>query len=386
MICIRLRIIVVSKDDGSVSATAKFDRTGVLLLFEEILLVDRQHDDMASQHIDTNSSLMLKGCKKCKKIALSGPKCCVCGIVSHNSCASSLKNVRFVDLSTIVCCETNCIPSDLDTTFSGAKGTDFLDAKEVFYLKEIITNKDIIIKNQVDLICSLKNQIELLNSMLHPSVVNKPLPSMKEDVHTVPNKNINRGNSSLHVNKINTVEKFVDGQKPKVSKKTRNVEIYDNKVANANQQTSGISGVAVSNAISLAVANAKCEELIHLTDESSEVPFNKVVSKRKIKRQNKPIIGSNENLTTKIVTNKSFLHVYNLHPDFKPDELSVILKPKFPEVICDKINSRYPQYYSSFKVTIDACNFESAFNPDLWPKGAKINQFFHQRTRSAQEK
>lgn len=81
----------------------------------------------------------------------------------------------------------------------------------------------------------------------------------------------------------------------------------------------------------------------------------------------------------KAMKRQSFFHVYKIHPDTTVEELTTLLKPIFPEVVCDKLNSMYPNYYASFKVTLDESNLQKAMDPSSWPKGAWVNRFFHKR-------
>lgn len=60
-------------------------------------------------------------------------------------------------------------------------------------------------------------------------------------------------------------------------------------------------------------------------------------------------------------------------------EVKDYLRMKFPEVEVEKMESRFPKLYSSFKITIDETNIDEAMNPELWPEGAMVNRFFHQR-------
>nr|CAI5847901.1 unnamed protein product [Callosobruchus analis] len=59
-----------------------------------------------------------------------------------------------------------------------------------------------------------------------------------------------------------------------------------------------------------------------------------------------------------------------------------MIKTNFPEASVEQIQSKYPEEYSSFKVTIFQSNFTQALNVNKWPKNTIINCFF-QRKRDA---
>ncbi|KAG8256097.1 hypothetical protein J6590_076838 [Homalodisca vitripennis] len=48
----------------------------------------------------------------------------------------------------------------------------------------------------------------------------------------------------------------------------------------------------------------------------------------------------------------------------------------FTDVSVEKLTSRYPEVYSSFKVGLPSSSIEEAFSPQFWPKGTFVNKFF----------
>lgn len=70
------------------------------------------------------------------------------------------------------------------------------------------------------------------------------------------------------------------------------------------------------------------------------------------------------------------LHVYNL--DHKPTtaELMEYIKLKnINDVQCEALKSKYPERYSSFKVSFPSKFFEQVNTPDFWPQDACVNRF-----------
>ncbi|KAG5884575.1 hypothetical protein JTB14_015416 [Gonioctena quinquepunctata] len=111
------------------------------------------------------------GCEKCKNVAESGLKCINCGVFSHVSCLKHLKNIIYINESSVKCCEMvlsevgineNNHSDDLDLSFGSAiDNSSDSSKKEIHYLK-IIRQKDKLIENQNFTLKALCDQIDLL--------------------------------------------------------------------------------------------------------------------------------------------------------------------------------------------------------------------------------
>lgn len=73
------------------------------------------------------------------------------------------------------------------------------------------------------------------------------------------------------------------------------------------------------------------------------------------------------------------LHVYRLDPETTVENLIHYLKPSFPEVLCEKLNSKHPESYSSFKVNLYEEHLEQALDPNLWPRNCCVRRFLYMR-------
>ncbi|KAG5882472.1 hypothetical protein JTB14_014186 [Gonioctena quinquepunctata] len=103
------------------------------------------------------------GCKECKTVAKRGLKCLSCGILPHVSCLKYLKNK---DDSTVKCCESvnsEVNTDDLDVSFESTEDFNISDSseREIYYLKLIIKQKDLVFDNQQITTRSLSVQIDL---------------------------------------------------------------------------------------------------------------------------------------------------------------------------------------------------------------------------------
>lgn len=78
----------------------------------------------------------------------------------------------------------------------------------------------------------------------------------------------------------------------------------------------------------------------------------------------------------RVAPKKSFIYVSRFAPDTPAENVKGIIQDVCPEVECETVRSGRPEYYSSFKLTVNAGNREVAMNPEKWPAGIFINRFF----------
>lgn len=137
-------------------------------------------------------------------------------------------------------------------------------------------------------------------------------------------------------------------------------------------------------------SNAVSEEIANNTasagDDQPHRPEDewKTVTSKRQQRRRKPVISgtaSGTNCGLSAVPKKNYLHVTRLTPNTSCDDVLNFLRPHFDDVECEKLQSRYPQFYSSFKVGVQNLDFKRALSPDVWPLGVQVSQFF--RSRSA---
>ena len=78
---------------------------------------------------------------------------------------------------------------------------------------------------------------------------------------------------------------------------------------------------------------------------------------------------------------KAFLYVSRLQSTTEASDVISYLKPTFPEVECEKLISKFPQHYASFKVAIDLVNLDEAMKSSTWPYGSFVTRFFHRTSK-----
>lgn len=135
----------------------------------------------------------------------------------------------------------------------------------------------------------------------------------------------------------------------------------------------------VKTAIMQAQTTAKFKEIQSLNeDNKSEVSNEWQQQRSRQKRNRRFVVGGNSDANTDIQTVPKLIsfHVTRLKPTTKPDDLKKMLVKEFPEVICEKHSSKFPDLYASMKVTIRQDNFKKAWRRDSWPDGALVSRFF----------
>lgn len=107
--------------------------------------------------------------------------------------------------------------------------------------------------------------------------------------------------------------------------------------------------------------------------------WNVVSHKRSFRKRKQTLVVGNcsENLSVEGIGRFSIFHVTNLKPETTEKNLQEFLVQKFSFVQCEKLTSRYPKSYSSFKVLIPSSEYEKALNGSNWPNNANIHRFFH---------
>lgn len=306
-------------------------------------------------------------CKRCKNPVQNGLKCVACGTVSHKSCLNALKTVKFLSDSTVNCCSENyedhavTIPAIQASTSTNEYiiGTSHVDDIKIKYLEELVQQKDLTIANQTIAINSLLEQISYLKQQLiiHEGYVHRP-------------------------------------QTPKVLKPS-----YANKAAakhtdsQANVPTQikscAVTPAAVSHAIHIAESSKICQDIIQLNqDDPVSSPHGTNYNKRShmTKRSRNILVGQAKNLPgnslLKSAATFRHFHTTNWDPNTSEGVLLEYLKEFVPEVHIEKLASRQPSRYASFKVSVPFADVDKLTRPDIWPSGVSLNQFFRPKESS----
>lgn len=74
-------------------------------------------------------------------------------------------------------------------------------------------------------------------------------------------------------------------------------------------------------------------------------------------------------------------HVSRFKPEATEEMVKALFRDTFPEIQCEKITSKYPNSYSSFKVSIFESNRKQFLDPEIWPAGIIVSRFFSRRRK-----
>lgn len=319
-------------------------------------------------------------CKRCNKTAQSGYKCIRCGTTSHPSCVTYLKNVIIISESEklVNCCDNSDDPDVLDLSFCSAKGENNMEShsSELFYLKYVIKQKNQIIKQQQDLIEAYKQQIVLLNKQTmcgtHSEIV-APSAAVKfnnsKDVNSIKARNKLNKEESLQTS-VHTVNASMDSSKN--HQQSASVAVVNQTMSKTKMKTKQIN-----NNNPKTLSPTEPNSTIVNNDIQNDNKFTGKIPDKSGRHHGKYIVGALTENGVKTIDKNAYLHVFKTHPDLTTDELKTLLVTRFPEVIVEKLNSKHPLKYSSFKITINFDNLEHAMKPDVWPRGAWVNRFFH---------
>lgn len=253
---------------------------------------------------------------------------------------------------------------------------DRFPPSETKYLKIVLEQKDVIIDNQRIAIKSLQDHNALLTNLLGmdekaPNRKNtKPVPSTSSGAEV----NLNSGSyktacAAVTVSEIHAPYSDSDT----VVSKTKT----SSKVALGNTNHVGADHLIPPNMSSI-------RDDIGFTGKGRTLRGVPRGGTRPSGQRT--MVGSGDDVCgIAAVPSLNYYHVYRLSPTTSVDELQNYLKTSFPEVTCEKLQSRHPDEYSSFKVGISETNIDSFLDPSKWAKGTRINKFFRFTRRRDQE-
>lgn len=106
---------------------------------------------------------------------------------------------------------------------------------------------------------------------------------------------------------------------------------------------------------------------------------------RTSKKLNKPIIGSlNSSALVGVPKRRlSHIHVSRLSPSTTVEDLIKFFNNGIPDLSCEKLNSKQPEIYASFKLSFPAEFLTQIMAPSFWPEGIMVNKFFRRSNQTA---
>lgn len=293
-------------------------------------------------------------CRRCKTTPVSGVKCVLCGSILHPSCVKFLKTVEIiVEGKFVKCCAE--VTVDLDKTLDPAAVSVDEESNnsswytEISYLKQIChekdklnSEKDLVIATQAELIKSLKEQIGYILAIYGAQDPDVALQISAKELQRSINSQVIGRTASVPAgkNSKSSARSYLDAAKS--------------------------AGPVLRQDVSIGATSMNARR----TNQNSSPGENRATKA-------KQLIGLAQNTALMSAPKLAFLHVYKLHPETTEHQLTEYLKAMFSEVECEKLNSKFPQYYSPFKVSIQQNNLTRAMDPAVWPAGTHVNKFYH---------
>lgn len=237
---------------------------------------------------------------------------------------------------------------------------------EIFYLKEIINQKEHIINSQTDLINSLKEQIIYLKNSLF---TDERAPSAGK----IDNRDNSRVLCDVEVLSCENGGLQIDGAR-ELSALPYHVTVVDPKNCDSHATAATLAG------------SPPQQTRIPSTVAPTEGATCSSPPKEKRGRFRKPIMGNriiNEG-GTHILRAAKMMRSYvitKLDPHTTDKDVKECLLALVPDVRVEKLNAKYPDAYSSFKVTVCEDDEKSILDPSIWPAGSKVYRFFHARKK-----
>lgn len=326
-----------------------------------------------------DASQFLTICGVCKSnTAVKRVQCIKCEVFYHLSCVSKLKGVQELEKSTIICCG---VPSNVNEPYPDLNNSldslneSFLSTKtqgsevtlttnkEVMYLKSIVRNKNVIIKELNAKIVLLNQVIDLqAKQVASPFNTNsKPVPPNYEDIPVPPNSNLNLNVSAQRTNYAQALSQPLDPKgQAKIPQQDRQSSGPTNTQAGVNK--SKLHG----NNINIAV------------NSGNIVPV-------KDTRQTKTIIG--KRLVTNNISHPAFsasvpkrcLFLSKVAPGTTCDSVTEYVKgvTGITSLDCQALTNN--SEYCSFKLSVLHNDYSKLINEDVWPEGVLLRDFIFNR-------
>lgn len=207
----------------------------------------------------------------------------------------------------------------------------------------------------------LKEEIKMLKEEVHAlRQTNDNLVKefqLKSEI-TINHENINTSRNAIDkdsVHKVTYADKLNSGKKA-VKKQDLNTGEKEKIVSKNNEDTLTSSNTGSSTNIRSEIKRYRKSNIIYGTAES--------------------------NCNIKAVAKYAHLHVYRLDPKLSLEEMDDYLKSQnISNAKLEKLPSKRPEEYSSFRVSVPMDIMNDVKNPSLWPKDACINRFFFHRPK-----
>lgn len=233
-------------------------------------------------------------------------------------------------------------------------------------------------------------EIDTLKTMLESQ--SKQIQELKKEICVLStNKNVIAETADMSVSEIPHIGNSVAGPSESHAIQSNTIMTQKDKEIAVNNRAVAETNGRIKNDVSsessqwTLVTSGKKKKRNHPIGPASHTTAlvsKNVASSRRVL---KPIVGTSTSSNLKVVPKEhvAHLHVSRLSPSTTNDELKDFFGELIPNVTCEKLISRRPEIYSSFKVTLPAELLQKVLDPNFWPEGVAVNKFFMKRRQSS---
>lgn len=301
-------------------------------------------------------------CPYCKnRVSKQKAECKQCEKIWHISCAKRKCKLSDLEVENFVCCEINVCSEE-----------DYL-REENRLLRGIILDKDTIVKDKEVIIQHLMEKIDWLNNKLNHLESSVSISSVsREDNVKKSSPVICSGVEKNFSNSIKGKDTAVFCKPPEL--KNANAELakkQDYKLITLESVQKGIQEAQNKSAGKHVDGSLPKGENV-----SCESEWEVVKRKKTYKRQSR-IVGTGNGKTFEVAP--KYKHIFATGFAVGTTETSIVdyLKQlRDGNYLCEKLQTRNDQTVTSFKISVPFYMKEEVLNPDLWPCGIIVDNFF----------
>lgn len=231
-------------------------------------------------------------------------------------------------------------------------------------IKQILSEETMDLHKQIS---ELKNDIVLIKD------TNNKLINMLSNANFNSNENINSNvntSSGSEIKKATYADKMLSKKTQAVEINTDNFNLNRNLNVNKNKNNKNINSTKT---------NSNEPESTNIPANKTDDNWVRVQSSKRHKKQNIIVGSSSDELSIRAAEKYAHFHVFRTQPDLTEEKLGAHLTSKNIIVTnCEKLPSKHPESYSSFKVTVPFKYIDDFKDPNIWPLNVCINRFlFH---------
>lgn len=269
---------------------------------------------------------------------------------------------------------------------------------EIKYLRVICEQKDKVIANQSITINALQNHNILLNNLLMNNSKDT-VKSQTADGSPTERTSVSPAGVISTGFCTSSIDSLIMGTSPSTDRKSHpasssKAESTDQGLVVPPPGACPIGRQQVAIAVDRAVEQTKINDILSLCNNSKdrdEADPWITVEREGRRKKSRTIVGTGNasNAKTKFIKaapSMTYFHVFKLDPSVTAEDIVHYLRPQFPEATCNKLTSKYPDEYSSFKVGVFENNASMFLEPSRWATGTRINKFFHPRKKNSTPK